>query len=62
VSHHLDDAQLQQFVNSKVQRPAVFSYNSVNVDGPDIGVIAIPLQERPVYLTKSYGRLGADTK
>src|SRR4051812_13502406 len=26
VSHHLDDAQLQQFVNSKVQRPATFSY------------------------------------
>jgi len=27
------------------------------VDGREIGVIEIPLQERPLYLTKDYGRL-----
>lgn len=57
VTTHLDDASLQQFVNAKVQRPVTFSYQSATVDGAEIGVFTIPLQDRPFYLTKEYGRL-----
>jgi predicted HTH transcriptional regulator len=31
INHDLDDAQLQQFVNSKTQRPLMFSYRVVQV-------------------------------
>lgn len=57
VTTHLDDASLQQFVNSKVQRPVALSYRPATVDGVEIGIITIPLQDRPIYLTKDYGRL-----
>ncbi len=57
ISKHLDDAQLQQFVNSKIQQPLQFSYNICPYDKTEIGVIYIPLQERPFYLTKDYGKL-----
>jgi hypothetical protein len=61
VASHLDDAQLQQFVNSKVQRPIHFSYTSLRVEGKDVAVIHIPLQERPFYLRRDFGRLTANT-
>lgn len=54
---HLDDAKLQQFVNSKTQRPVHFSYQQARLDNQDIGVIHIPLQERPIYITKKFGKL-----
>jgi hypothetical protein len=57
VATHLDDASLQQFVNAKVQRPVTFSYQPAAIDGVEIGIITIPLQDRPFYLTKEYGRL-----
>lgn len=60
VTEHLDDAQLQQFVNSKVQRPLAFSYHRVEIDGYPVGVFQIPLQSRPFFLTKDYGRLKRD--
>lgn len=53
----LDDAQLQQFVNSKTQKPIDFNYRTLLVDGLKIGVIRIPLQSRPYYLEKDYGKL-----
>lgn len=59
---HLDDASLQQFVHSKTQRPVEFSYYPLRTtDGIEIGVIEIPVQQRPTYLNKSYGKLGANT-
>ncbi len=61
VTHHLDDAKLQQFVNSKTQRPVHFSYNASKLDGRDVGIIFIPLQERPIYLTKDFGKLKKET-
>lgn len=59
VASHLDDAQLQQFVNSKVQRPLRFAYAPVRIDGKEVGVIHIPSQERPLYLNRDFGRLSA---
>ena len=57
VNCHLDDANLHQFVNSKTQRPMVFSYLPVRVEGVEIGVIEIPMQERPIYLKSRFGHL-----
>lgn len=57
INGDLDDAQLQQFVNSKTQRPINFKYYSVLVDGVKIGVINIPVQTRPFYVKKDYGKL-----
>ena len=57
LAKHLDDAKLHQFVNGKTQRPVEFSYQVIPIEGTTIGVIAIPLQERPTYLNKRYGKL-----
>ena len=57
VSSHLDDANLQQFVNSKTQRPVTFSYRQASHDGLSIGIIHIPLQSRPVYSKVDYGKV-----
>jgi hypothetical protein len=43
---HLDDADLQQFVNSKTNRPVQFSYKSLEEGGRSIGIIHVPLQQR----------------
>ena len=61
ITDHLDDAQLQQFANSKTQRPIDFSYNPFSIEGIEIGIIEIPLQERPIYLKKDFGKLLKDT-
>jgi hypothetical protein len=57
VSHHLSDADLQQFVNSKTQRPIQFSYRVAAVDGVTIGVLEIPTQQRPFFLRQNFGKL-----
>lgn len=57
VQKHLDDAKLQQFVNSKTQLPVTFSYREVSHDCLPIGVIHIPVQTRPVYATATYGKV-----
>jgi Putative DNA-binding domain len=60
VEHHLDDAAIQQFVNSKTQRPVLFSYTTVALEDKKVGVIHIPLQNRPVYLKSDFGALKAN--
>ena len=61
IATSLDDASLQQFVKSKTQRPVEFSYRTFHFEGVDVGVIEIPVQERPIYLTKDFGKLKKDT-
>ncbi len=58
VSLHIPENDLQQFVNSKTNRPVTFSYQSYPFEGKQVGIITIPQQDRPLYLNKSYGRLG----
>ena len=50
VTEHLDDASLQQFVDSKTQRPMEFSYRQIRFEGVELGAIEIPEQKRPIYL------------
>jgi hypothetical protein len=58
IDEHHDDAMLQQLVNSKVQRPIIFSYKSLNYEGQSIGILHIPVQERrPFYLKNNFNKL-----
>ena len=59
VVDHLEDADLHQFVNSKTQRSVDFSYERFRTDGVEIGIIKIPLQERPIYARKAFGKVQA---
>lgn len=54
IADHIDDAQLQQFVNKKTQRPIDFRYIPMEFEGKQIGVIKIGPQIRPVYLQKDF--------
>jgi len=57
---HIDDAHLQQFVNSKLHRPLRFAYSALNIEGKDVAVIHIPVQERPFYSTSKFGKVEAN--
>jgi hypothetical protein len=57
VQQHIDDAKLQQFVNSKTNRPVEFSYRAFEMEGHQVALIHIPVQQRPTYLEKDYGTL-----
>lgn len=60
ISEVYDDAHIQQFVNSKTQRPMVFSFQAVQINELKVGVFHIPQQERPIYLKKDFGKLKKD--
>jgi hypothetical protein len=55
IADHLDDADLQQFVNSKTNRPIKFSYVEFSVEGMTLAAIRIPVQPRPFFVRKRYG-------
>lgn len=57
ISEHLDEAALQQFVNEKTNKDIKFTYDKLTLQGKKIGAIKIPIQERPFYLKKDYGKL-----
>jgi hypothetical protein len=57
IEKHIDDATLQQFVNAKTNRPVLFSYTPTSFRSKQIGVIHIPVQDRPVFIMRDYGRL-----
>lgn len=60
ITEHLIDDDLHDFMNKRTQRPVVFSYAPFEIRGREIGVIEIPVQNRPVFLTKDYGELHAN--
>lgn len=58
VENHFDDSRLQQFVNSKTNRPVAFLYETFSVEGKQVGIINISAQqEKPIYLVSNYGKL-----
>lgn len=61
ITEHLDDAQLQQFVNSKTNRIVNFSYQTQALEGKAVGIIYLPVQERPTFLDKPFGGLKGNT-
>ncbi len=60
ITELLDDAQIQQFVNGKTQKPVYFSYKNVLFRGKQIALVDIPVQQRPIYLKQDYGGLKKD--
>ena len=60
VEDHLEDASLHQFVNSRTNRPVAFSYSARAIQGKGIGVIEVPIQQRPVWVEKRYGVVRAN--
>jgi len=60
ITQHLDDAALQQFVNSKTQRTLEFRYFETDLGGKAVGVFEIPIQRRPLYLTSSFAGIKAN--
>lgn len=61
ITKHIDDAKIQQFVNSKVNGICNLEYKTYTKDGNTFGIIRIPVQKRPLYLTKDFGDLKANT-
>ncbi len=61
ITEHLDDAQIQEFIQYKINKPIRFSYATVDVEGKKVGVISIPVQDRPFYLKKDFANLKANT-
>ncbi len=57
---HLDDANLQQFVNSKTNKPVSFRYEVIPIDEVEIGVISVPIQNRPIFVKRDYKRVKKD--
>lgn len=57
ISESIDDASLQQFVNGKVKPKLTFHYEEHLYEGKTVGVISIPKQKRPFYLTSPFGKL-----
>jgi hypothetical protein len=54
----LDDATLQEIVNSKTNAPVAFHYEELDLDGKTIGVLQIPVeQRRPIFMKQDYGKL-----
>jgi len=54
----LRDSDLQQFVNSKTNRPISFRVEVRQHEGVDLTVIQIDkAQQRPIFLAKNFGRL-----
>jgi hypothetical protein len=57
---HIDDATLQQFVNSKTNREVKFSYEAFQYEGKSFGVITIPKQKRSLFAIKDFGIVRAN--
>lgn len=57
IDRSIDDAKLQQFVNSKVNRPVLFHYFERAFEGKQIGVFVIPPQAGPIYLKSKFANL-----
>lgn len=57
----LDDSRLQQFISEKTNSPVTFSYRSVNYKGVKLGLYTIPVQARPIFAKKQYGKVLPDT-
>ncbi|MCG6195602.1 ATP-binding protein [Leptospira sp. FAT2] len=57
IDETLDDSDIQQFINSKINKPLKFLYYTFEYNGLRVGIIEIPHQEPPFYIIKDYGSL-----
>lgn len=61
VNKHLNESNIQEFVNKKTNRPIMFSYNTMNYDNNKIDIISIPIQQRPYFIRKNFGKVKENT-
>ncbi len=61
ITEHMDDASVQQFINSKVSGICKFEYRTYTKDNKTCGILKIPVQKRPLFLLRNYGKLKANT-
>mgnify|MGYP005991153765 CR=1 FL=1 len=61
ITEDLDDAQVQQFVQSKVNKPIRLAYLTAELDAKKVALITVPVQARPIFLKKDYGKLKSNT-
>ena len=61
ITGHLEDANLQQLVNSKTNQPVTFSFRATRLEGKNVGVLHIPVQDRPRFIIRPFGKLSANT-
>ena len=61
ISETIDDASLQEFVNSKTNKAIKFEYVTITIEDKLIAYIKIPIQKRPFYIKKDYGKLKSNT-
>lgn len=57
----IDDSRLQEFINAKTNHPVIFSYRSLDYKGVRLGLYTIPIQDRPIFIKKKYGRVEPNT-
>jgi schlafen family protein len=58
VAPELNDSSVQQFVNSKTNRPVAFAVGHAEYEGAQLTIIRIAQkQARPIFLNKGYDRL-----
>lgn len=57
----IDDSRLQEFINSKTNHPVNFAYRSLDYNDTKLGLYVIPVQDRPVYVRKQFGRVMPNT-
>ncbi len=57
VCNHLDDANLQQFVNHKTNRSVNFQYRQISFQGVELGLLEIFDQEPPLFVHGTYGKV-----
>lgn len=55
ISNHLNEAHLQQFVYSKINRSLRFTYRQMSLEDKQIGLLQIPIQKRPFFAVRDYG-------
>jgi hypothetical protein len=60
IEKHLEDSDIQQFVNSKTQKPLSFLYIPYLYESKQVGIIYIPSQQRPYFLKQDFGNLRKD--
>ncbi|KAB7766710.1 ATP-binding protein [Xanthomonas sp. LMG 12461] len=57
----IDDSRIQEFVNQKLENKLDLKYEEQLFACKHVAVITIPKQSRPFYLSKSYGKVEANT-
>lgn len=61
IQNHLNEAHLQQFVNNKTKRPMIFMYRTMPIEGKKIGMLQIPIQKRPHFVIRDFGKVLKNT-